>query len=154
MRTFGERMPGRAYPDRPGAYGFVANTRGEILTAEGPGPGRYLPGGGLEAGETHEHGLVREFAEETGLTIRPAGLLYEACQLIPCLELPHGYLKICRFFAVELTPAEQTIAPRFPIQWLPQRQALEDLEEEVQRWALRMWLDQGRPLQGPLPPAP
>ena len=90
MLIFGERIDGRSYPDRPGAYGFLTNGSGELLTAEGPGPGRYLPGGGVEPGETFEAALLREFIEETGLDISPTRWFAEGVQFIPCFEQSHG----------------------------------------------------------------
>jgi ADP-ribose pyrophosphatase YjhB (NUDIX family) len=77
----GVEDPSGTYPDggagpvrrrRVGAYGLaVAPDRAVLLcrVADGfPGAGRWtLPGGGLEHGEHPHRGLVREFAEETGL---------------------------------------------------------------------------------------
>ncbi len=125
MLIFGERLEGRAYPDRPAAYGVLTNAPG---------------------------GLLREFIEETGLKVRPVEVFAEANQLIPCFEELHGYLKICRFYAVELTSPEPVIEARFPTRWLTLEAAAIELEEEVQRWVLEQWKARRPRPAPPLPP--
>ena len=60
---------------RVGAYGVCRDGRGRTLLARNSGasefPGLWtLPGGGVEQGEHPDDAVVREFAEETGLTVR------------------------------------------------------------------------------------
>jgi ADP-ribose pyrophosphatase YjhB (NUDIX family) len=69
----------RAYPDRPYLAVSAAIIRdGRVLVARrarGPALGVWtLPGGVVEAGETLSEALVREVAEETGMTIEPVTL--------------------------------------------------------------------------------
>ncbi|MGR6322080.1 NUDIX domain-containing protein [Micromonospora soli] len=64
---------------RIGAYGVLRDEHGRVLLVRGSAvadfPGVWqLPGGGLEHAEHPERAVVREFAEETGLTVRAAGL--------------------------------------------------------------------------------
>ncbi|MFG3418326.1 NUDIX hydrolase [Micromonospora sp. NPDC049460] len=64
---------------RVGAYGVCRGADGRVLLARGsascPFPGVWqLPGGGLEHAEDPAHAVVREFAEETGLTVEVTGL--------------------------------------------------------------------------------
>ena len=72
--TYPEGGGGPVRRRRVGAYGLaVRDADGAVLlcrVAEGfPGAGRWtLPGGGLEHGEHPHDGLVREVAEETGLS--------------------------------------------------------------------------------------
>ncbi|WP_415648960.1 NUDIX hydrolase [Stackebrandtia soli] len=59
---------------RIAAYGVVWDETGRILLAKGsakaPLPGHwFLPGGGIEHGENPRDAVIREFTEETGLTI-------------------------------------------------------------------------------------
>ncbi|SCG35522.1 ADP-ribose pyrophosphatase YjhB, NUDIX family [Micromonospora echinaurantiaca] len=63
---------------RVGAYG-VCEDAGRVLLARSsagcPYPGVWqLPGGGVEHAEHPAHAVVREFAEETGLTVEVTGL--------------------------------------------------------------------------------
>jgi len=69
----------RAYPDRPFLAVSAAIIRdGRVLVtqrARGPGIGVWsMPGGVVEAGETLREAIVREIAEETGITIEPVAL--------------------------------------------------------------------------------
>src|SRR3954470_8091783 len=69
----------RMYPDRPYLAVSAAIIRdGRVLVgrrAKGASTGLYtLPGGVVEAGETLHQAVVREIAEETGITIEPVGL--------------------------------------------------------------------------------
>jgi ADP-ribose pyrophosphatase YjhB (NUDIX family) len=64
---------------RIGAYGLCRDAAGRVLLARNSAlssfPGLWtLPGGGVEQGEDPDDAVVREFAEETGLTVRVTGL--------------------------------------------------------------------------------
>ncbi|HEU4348935.1 MAG TPA: NUDIX domain-containing protein, partial [Actinoplanes sp.] len=64
---------------RIGAYGLLRDADGRVLlTRESSAsefPGVWsLPGGGVEQGEHPDHAVLREIAEETGLTVRVTGL--------------------------------------------------------------------------------
>ena len=66
----------RTYPDRPFLAVSAAVIRdGHVLIARrarGASTGLYtLPGGAVETGETLHQAIVREVAEETGITIEP-----------------------------------------------------------------------------------
>ena len=70
---FGTPETGRAYADRPAAFG-IAERDGRIalVRVEKPGhaPWLDLPGGALDPGEDAAQAVVREFGEETGLKVR------------------------------------------------------------------------------------
>jgi ADP-ribose pyrophosphatase YjhB (NUDIX family) len=64
---------------RIGAYGVLRDPLGRVLLARGSElsafPGVWsLPGGGVEQGEDPQDAVVREVYEETGLTVRAAGV--------------------------------------------------------------------------------
>ena len=60
------------------AYGLLLRDRQVLITRETVGRvlARKFPGGGVEDGETPEIALVREFREETGLTVQVLRLLH------------------------------------------------------------------------------
>jgi 8-oxo-dGTP diphosphatase len=79
---------------RIGAYGVVRDDAGRVLLARGSDrsafPGIWsLPGGGVEQGEDPAVAVVREVYEETGLTVRVAGLrsVFSDVTRLPYTEL-------------------------------------------------------------------
>ena len=61
--VFGTKLPGLDYHPRPGAYALVFDAAGRVAIVHEEDDW-YLPGGGLEPGETPEQALVREIREE------------------------------------------------------------------------------------------
>ena len=81
---FGEHEPGVVYRDRHCAFG-VAERDGLLAVVCVRREGREmldLPGVALDEGEDEAAALAREFAEETGLKVRAAGLLCRADQYV------------------------------------------------------------------------
>ena len=66
--TFGEKLAGIEYTNRLGVYGIVINNEGKVATIK-TSAGYFLPGGGVENGESYGQCLEREFLEETGYKI-------------------------------------------------------------------------------------
>jgi ADP-ribose pyrophosphatase YjhB (NUDIX family) len=80
---------------RVGAYGFCRDDQGRVLLARGSAtsefPGTWtLPGGGVEQGEHPDDAVQREFAEETGLSVRVAALHEVTADVV---RLPSGPLE-------------------------------------------------------------
>lgn len=65
---FGEKLSEVKYTERTGVYGIAVDNTGKVATIKTPA-GYFLPGGGIEDGETHKECLKREFIEETGCEI-------------------------------------------------------------------------------------
>ena len=76
MKTFGKKDPHLHYYTRPGAY-LIAIEEDCVILMETP-KGYFLPGGGLDADETHEECIHRECLEELGCTVKIHGKLAEA----------------------------------------------------------------------------
>ncbi|MGC5021746.1 NUDIX hydrolase [Micromonospora sp. DT47] len=80
---------------RIGAYGVCRDSDGRALLARGsaacPFPGVWqLPGGGLEHAEHPAHAVVREFAEETGLTVEVTGVRAALADVATFRGADHG----------------------------------------------------------------
>ena len=77
--TFGTKSPGRRYVVRRAAYAVIWSAEGSIATVK-TRRGHFLPGGGIEAGETDEEGLIREVREECARAIALGPRIAEAVQ--------------------------------------------------------------------------
>lgn len=65
-----------------------------------------LPGGGVDLGESPEQAIVREFSEETGLTVR---IKRQVALYTPINRLSnHSYLFECEIVAGQLTTGDET----------------------------------------------
>ena len=132
---FGQRIAGIRYQDRPGAYGLALGTNGLLVVSVGEL--FALPGGGLEADESFEEALVREYREETGYQVRIRTDLGIAHQYVHSANEQAYYNKICRFYRVELVGARQSAEDKdHAVHLLPVGDALGKLSEEAHRWAV------------------
>ena len=68
MKIFGYPTNTDEYQTRPSVYGIYQNMQGEI-TLEQVESRYFLPGGGIETGESNKEALQREFREELGAEI-------------------------------------------------------------------------------------
>lgn len=89
-----------------GAVGVVFDERGDVLTMERAGNGRWaLPGGYVDPNESAEEAVVREVREETGLDVEPVELV-DVYSLAPGEEgNPHSIVNVvyrCRVRGGEL----------------------------------------------------
>ena len=80
VMVFGVR-PNEACVIRPSAYGLVEDDRGRLAVVR-TSQGTFLPGGGIEAGETAEKAIKREALEECGLVIRLGTWTARAIQFV------------------------------------------------------------------------
>jgi 8-oxo-dGTP pyrophosphatase MutT (NUDIX family) len=102
-----------------------------ILVRHSYTPGWYLPGGGVEAGESVHEALEREIGEETGAVLSGVPQLFgiyrnapvhrrDHVALFVCADwhqptsprLPNAEIVDCRLFAVDDLPPDITMATR------------------------------------------
>ena len=136
-QTFGERVEGRSYTSRPGAYAIVMDA-GRIAVIRGRTGQCFLPGGGIEEGETAEVALAREVREECGWTIRTATKVGEALQYIET-EREGRFALHCTFFRVRTAGLLQPNAGDHSgdgIEWLSPQEAMTRLVRECDSWAI------------------
>jgi 8-oxo-dGTP diphosphatase len=71
---FGRTEHGKTYKERPSVYGLCTRNDEKIALVKVGDAHNFhydLPGGGVESGESDAEAVVREFDEETGLTVWP-----------------------------------------------------------------------------------
>ncbi len=139
---FGQTQTGLTYIERASSYGICARGEHTIALAQigAKAPFVYdLPGGGIEAGEDEAAALMREFQEETGLTVWPTRVIGRAGQYWVNKGEPRNSLST--FYDVELSaqdghPSEKDHA----LCWMDATEALTCMRHESHAWAILHWL--------------
>ena len=143
IAEFGRAEPGVAYRDRPCAFGVVERD-GLIACVEvDRGERTYydLPGGAIDGDETEQQALVREFVEETGLTVRPLSRIGATRQRFfrSTGEPIRNLSGVWTAEVVGHDPAAK-IEDDHTLVWLDPVQALAGVRHEAHAWALALWL--------------
>ena len=140
---FGRTDSGKSYEDRPTAFGLVFRDGRLACVRVDRGEGRLydLPGGAIDGDETEEQALVREFVEETGLTVRPNARLGEAGQYFLKSD-GRAVNNLAGFWTAEVEREDPSakIEDDHELQWLDPQQALAQLRHDAHAWAVAMWL--------------
>jgi 8-oxo-dGTP diphosphatase len=79
QHIFGAQVEGHMYQVRRAVYAVIRDTVGRVATVQAHGH-LFLPGGGIEAGESPEQALVREVAEECAQRLQIVEKIGEALQ--------------------------------------------------------------------------
>ncbi len=139
---FGRADPDVIYPDRPTAFGLVFHEQKLACVRVERARAYYdLPGGAVEAGETEAEALVREFLEETGMTVRPVERIAEAGQYFrksdtrPMNNI--GGLWVAEMIALD---PDAKVEADHELVWLHPRTALAELRHDAHAWAVAKWL--------------
>jgi 8-oxo-dGTP diphosphatase len=139
---FGNTQPGLTYRERVSAYGVCPRGEANIAIAQIGKVAPYefdLPGGGVEADEDEAAALMREFQEETGLTVWPNRVLGRAGQYWVNKGEPRNSL--ATFYEVELSAADASPSePDHKLVWMSPVEALTKLRHEAHAWAVLHWL--------------
>lgn len=138
-RIFDAPCPGARYHTRAGAY-LIAVAGSKIALIQTP-KGYFLPGGGLEPGETHAACIRRECLEETGFRVRVGALLCSAESYLPHESIgyfhPVQHYYVGAFLEYACAPVETDHA----LVWLPCAEAAGRMFVEQQAWAVRRALE-------------
>ena len=140
---FGTAASGLDYRPRSTAFGLVFADGRLACVRVDRGEGSYfdLPGGAVDGDETEEQAVVREFLEETGMTVRPLTRIAEASQYF-CKSDGEPINNTGGFWIAEqlsLDPAAKVEADH-DLVWLDPREALASLRHDAHAWAVTAWL--------------
>ena len=141
---FGDPEPGRAYRDRPAAFGILEREgRIAVVRVDKPGHPAWfdLPGGALDPGEDQAQAVVREFGEETGLRVRAGETYAHADQRFINTD-GEAFNNRAGFLVLTLLSEDPAlkIEDDHTLVWLPAPEALVRLRHEAHAWAVTAWL--------------
>jgi len=125
---------------RPSAFVVVSNSGGEIAvvrTAEGV----FLPGGGVEAGESADAAARRETHEECAFDVTIDAELGRAADIVWSAKESTCFEKRCVFFRGSVGD-RRAGTPEHEVEWVSPAKALEQVTREGHRWAVRRWSQQ------------
>ncbi len=134
--TFGHREEGRTYRRRPGAYALIVRDDKVLIVEEESG--WFLPGGGLEVGESPVEALHRELLEETGYHIEAPEPLTQVREHLIAKADQKAWTKECHIFTARLGDRPQS--GHCQLRWVDAREAADMLATASFRWVVEYFV--------------
>jgi 8-oxo-dGTP diphosphatase len=137
--VFGVRPASASCVIRPSAYGLVRRDRLGLAVVR-TSRGVYLPGGGVEDGETTEESIRREALEECGLLVEVGAWETRRVQFVYSEAEGTHFEK--RIVFVECSPVNLVAASSeldHELVWVIFDEAARLLSHEGHRWAVEQW---------------
>lgn len=136
IEIFGSPQAGVNYIERPGAYAILRNPLKQIALVQ-TNFGFFLPGGGLNDGETPELGLQREVLEEIGLEVRNLRLFAEARQYVISRFYGQAFLKHGYFYVADWVRSHGKWQKDHELVWSTNDSAIQQVTHDFQKWAIQ-----------------
>ena len=140
---FGHPEPHLDYLIRRTVFGLVVHEGRLACVRVERGEGSYfdLPGGAVDGDETEAEALVREFVEETGMTVRPAARLAEAAQYFRKSD-GQPINNTGGFWVADQLSLDPTakVEADHALVWLVPVAAIAALRHDAHAWAVATWL--------------
>ena len=133
--VFGVRIPGCGYVVRPSAYAILRDEAGCVAIVR-EDKGWFLPGGGIEAGETAEQAVMREVLEECGFTVELGPIVASATEIVHSPAGHTGVDKASVFFDAVIVTVGTATEPGNEVAWVPRGEATRRLSHASHRWVL------------------
>jgi 8-oxo-dGTP diphosphatase len=133
--VFGVRIEGCHYTVRPSAYAILHDDDGRVAIVR-EDKGWFLPGGGIEAGESAERAVIREVREECGFTIEPGRVVASATEIVHSPAGHTGVDKDSVFVAAVIVSVGTATEPGHEVAWLSRADATRRLSHASHRWVL------------------
>ena len=128
--TFGSAPEGTACVPRRAAYAIIRRADGRVAAVREGGEW-FLPGGGLEAGETPEQALAREADEELGRSLHIGERVADVLEYFYSGADACWYSMTATFFRAELEPRDGAPEP----EWLDPLRQGDLFFHECHAWA-------------------
>ncbi|PYY12928.1 MAG: NUDIX hydrolase [Acidobacteria bacterium] len=132
---FGNRVAGAVYRRRPSAYALVRNDVGQFAVVRTP-VACYLPGGGMESGETPEQTIARESREECGFVLKSGARIGRAMEICYSSEEGEYFEKDSFFIAAEIVGHGTPTELDHELVWMVADAASAALSHGSHRWAI------------------
>lgn len=137
IREFGARLDGIDYVDCPGVYAVIENNRKQIAVIVNNNI-YFLPGGGVEPGETDVEALRREILEEIGYQVLTAAEIGETIEYIEAYTDGKYYRVRGRFYKAQIgAKIGEGVEQNHRLVWLRPKDALKLLLRKSQVWAVQ-----------------
>lgn len=143
MVTVFGRRPAVAPRVRPSAYGIIADERGELAIVRSA-EGTFLPGGGIETGETPQQAIVREALEECGFVVRLGAWTLRAVQFSYSVAESTYLEKRSTFIDCAVEAAGAASEAGHELIWADFETATRLLSHRSHVWAVAKWQSRSR----------
>jgi 8-oxo-dGTP diphosphatase len=141
--VFGRPPTGAHAVVRPSAYGLVVDDAGRLAVVRTP-QGLFLPGGGIELGESPLDAVVREVREECGLEVEVGPWSVRAVDFVYSPTEQTHFEKQCTFVDASLRgPRVAAAELDHELEWLAPQQAAAQLSHPSHQWAAEQWHRRG-----------
>jgi 8-oxo-dGTP diphosphatase len=114
---------------------LIWDAHGRVAVVKAP-DGLFLPGGGIDEGESPEDALIREALEECGWTVRVGEWRGRAVQFALSGDGQVFYEKRCEFFDIVIERESDPLEPGHETLWVTPDEARRLLKHESHAWAL------------------
>jgi len=130
---------------RPSAYGLLADPGGRVAIVRSA-DGIYLPGGGIEAGESPEDAIRREALEECGFAVRIGSWTARAVQFAYSASEKAHYEKRSTFIECSIEGTDRSrLHPDHEVLWVDPESGARLLTHPSHGWAVREWTGRSGP---------
>jgi 8-oxo-dGTP diphosphatase len=134
--VYGVKNPELKYRDRPGVYAVI-ESEGKIAVVKTE-ERVFLPGGGLEGGESFQACLIRECSEELGCDIEVGRYIGNATQYLLSFKGQEPLKITGHFYCATITGENNLqIEDDHELFWMSVDEAVDCMYVEFQAWAIR-----------------